>query len=676
MTTKNDRVTLRNIGILAHIDAGKTTTTERMLFYSGLTHKLGEVHEGTAVMDWMPQEQARGITITAAATAFAWKGSTINLIDTPGHVDFTAEVKRSLRILDGAVFVLDAKEGVEPQTEAVWRLANEMQVPRLVFINKMDCIGADFKASLEALSEKLSCRPIAITIPIGAEKSFEGVIDILTQRAIFFDGPYGESPRLDPIPGAYLDLVESQRTALIEALADIDDQIIEAVLNGDPIPVEALQGALKQATLNGLLVPVLCGAAYRNKGVQPLLDAVVAYLPSPLDKPPAQGLWQGQVLSRTCSTDEPFSGLVFKVHTDPFVGRLHYLRIYSGSLSPGQVVYNATRDKKERCQKLLHMHANVRHEIPTAACGDILALVGLKFSATGDTLCTSDAPLTFEPIAFPNPVLSIAVEPKSPADMDKFTSALERLREEDPTFMAKANEETGQLLISGMGELHLEVLIDRLQTEFGVPLLTGKPQVAYRETLLEPYLTTFDLKRQIGNAILEASMTLEVTPRERGAGHHMDLSLVSETLKSHHQEVCLETLAATLQSGALGGYPVVDVALRVLALSYKDDTHAEVALRTVASMTLNQALKNGPSTLLEPIFALTVHVPLGAVGDVVDDFQKRRGTITGMNQVGDYQEIKGTVALSQLFGYATALRSKSQGRGTHTLIFSHYDVKS
>lgn len=665
---------VRNIGILAHIDAGKTTTTERILFYAGLTHKLGEVHEGTAVMDWMPQEQARGITITAAATSLRWRDVAINLIDTPGHVDFTVEVARSLRILDGAVFILDAKEGVEPQTEAVWRMANHYHVPRLVFVNKMDCIGADFNAALKTLAARFHCSPVPLTLPIGCEKDFQGVIDLLTMQAIYFEGAHGEALRFGDVPTALLTEAIAAREALVEAISDTDEALLAAYLEGTPPTVEALYTALRRATHQQKLVPVLCGSAYRNKGIQPLLDAIASLLPSPLDRGAVSGHWADQGLMRAADDTAPFSALVFKVQSDPYVGRLHYLRVYSGTLAAGHVAFNSSKGKRERMGKLLLMHANARTEVPLAATGDILAAVGLKFTTTGDTLCDQDHLIAFEAMDFPAPVISVAIEPKTPADLEKLHAALDRMAEEDPTFSAHTHPETGQLLISGMGELHLEVILDRIAKEHGVSVHSGKPQVAYQETVLRTAMASGHFSRTHGSHSLEARIDLEISPIERGAGHHFDLSALPADMKAQDRETLHQALLDALLSGPLGGYPVVDVALQVVSLTYTEDAMAEVALRGAAAQAVSEAIKKGQASLLEPVFSVTVHVPNAYVGDVMEDLQARRGMITALEAQHDTQIVKATAPLSRLFGYTTALRSKTQGRGTHTLLFSHYDV--
>ncbi len=665
---------IRNIGILAHIDAGKTTTTERLLFYSGQIHKMGEVHDGAATMDWMPQEQERGITITAAATSLPWKHGLIHLIDTPGHVDFTVEVERSLRVLDGAVFVLDAKEGVEPQTEAVWHLADTYSVPRLVFVNKMDRIGADFQLCLNNLTKTFKMPIIPVVWPLGQERDFIGVIDLIAQCAIYFDGEQGESIRIDQIPDSQIDFAQQKRQEIVEALVDFDDALIDDYLSGVYVTSDRLMAALRKATIAQCAVPVFCGSAYRNKGIQTLMDGIVSYLPAPTDKAEVTGEYLGMALSRKVSDDAPFSALIFKVMSDPFVGKLFYIRVYSGTLHPGNVVLNASKEKRERVSKLLSMHANSRQEKMETSAGDILAIVGLKHSTTGDTLCDLDHPIVYEAMHFPNPVIAMAIEPKTPADMEKLHQALEKLLDEDPTLSVSIHPETGQTLISGMGELHLEIIIDRLKTEFSLAIHSGSPQVSYCETLTEPTQLDYHLNQSMGQNRLEAQLALRLRPLTRGDGNRIALDKVCETLSPQQQLWIQSGIEGALLSGPIGGYPVVDVCVEVLALQFKSDSFTEVALKTISSLATAEGTKKGHVSLLEPFCSVVIHVPESTTGDVLDDLRQRSGLILEVLTQNGLCTVRATAPLSKMFGYATALRSKTQGRGNHSMQFSHYDV--
>lgn len=663
----------RNIGIMAHIDAGKTTTTERILFYTGLTHKIGDVHEGSTVMDWMEQEQARGITITSAATTCHWKDNRINIIDTPGHVDFTVEVERSLRILDGAVVLLDAKGGVEPQTEAVWRQANHYHVPRIVFVNKMDIIGADFNRSVSMIEDKLAANPLPIQIPIGAENDFEGVISLLDMKAIYNGGKAGEVVSLDSIPTAYEEAARKARIKLVETLAEYDDALMMDYLEGKNIKKDKLLAVLRKATISGKIVPVLCGASYRNKGVQPLLDSVVDFLPSPLDVPPIEGhKTSGEEDQRHADDDEPFSALVFKIMSDPYVGRLTYLRVYSGSLKTGGSVYNATKGKKERITRILQMHADKRKEIEAIHAGDIVAVIGLKHTTTGDTLSAQHAQIILESMEFPIPVISVAVEPKTPGDQDKLTDALSKLAEEDPTFKTYIHPDTGQTIISGMGELHLEVILDRMIKEHHVEANVGKPQVSYKETISK----TVDIETRVSKENMGMDMfahiKVRVSPNERGGGHTFTNTIKKSALPSPFVDAAMEGFKQALDSGVIGGYEVVDVNVELYDGSYDEEDSTEVAFLTAASMAIKEALDKGASVLLEPIFKVEVNAPEDYVGDVVSDINARGGVLEGMELVAGGQLIKAKVPLSKLFGYATDLRSKSQGRAHYSMIFDHF----
>ncbi|WP_240840859.1 elongation factor G [Acidaminobacter sp. JC074] len=662
---------IRNIGIVAHIDAGKTTTTERILYYTGLTYKIGEVHDGSAVMDWMEQEQERGITITSAVTTCEWQNKRINIIDTPGHVDFTVEVERSLRILDGAVVILDAKGGVEPQTEAVWHQADHYHVPRIVFINKMDLVGADFKRSIKMIVDRLKANPVAIQIPMGHESDFEGVISLIDMKAIYNIGENGEELEITEIPEAYKKEALDYRQKLLETIAETDDDIMMAYLEGESIKSKDLLNALRNATLRNEIVPVLCGAAYKNKGVQMLLDAVNDFLPSPIDVKDIVGHTPtGQETSRKASDDSPFSALVFKIMTDPYVGKLSYMRVYSGTLEAGKQTYNASKDKKEKIGKMLLMHSNKREELGKIHTSDIIAAVGLKFSTTGDTLCDKSHPIILESMDFPIPVISVAVEPKTPGDLDKMTSSLNKLSEEDPTFKFDKHPETGQLLISGMGELHLEIILDRMINEYGVNANVGKPQVSYRETITTETITEHELSRQVGTQGIYGYVKLKVSPNERGSGHSFTNNLTTDCPKVYF-EACKEAAMASLKSGVIAGYEVVDVHVELLDIKFDDDS-SEVGFKSTTAFALLEALKTGHSILLEPIFKVEIVVPEEYVGDVIGDIASRNGSLDGMELVSGKNLLRATIPLSNMFGYATDLRSKTQGRGYYSMIFDHF----
>jgi len=667
----------RNIGIMAHIDAGKTTVTERILFYTGRTHKLGEVHEGAATMDWMVQEQERGITITSAATTALWSGHRINIIDTPGHVDFTVEVERSLRVLDGAVAVFDSVAGVQPQSETVWRQADKYAVPRIAFVNKMDRVGADFDFVKQTIVDRLGANPVAIQIPIGAEEDFRGIVDLVRMKAITFDQDerglsWSES---DP-EGDLLAAAELARHELVEAVADHDEEIMLAFLEDQPIDEQALVAAIRAATLDLSITPLLCGTAFKNKGVQQLLDAVVAYLPSPLDIPPVTGTKprSDEELVREAKLDAPFAALAFKVMSDPFVGKLTYFRVYSGTLAAGSPVYNASTDKKERVGRILQMHANHREERDEIGAGEIAAAVGLKATTTGDTLCDEKNAILLESIDFPEPVIEVAVEPKTKADQDKLATALQRLSEEDPTFRVKTDEETGQTLIAGMGELHLEIIVDRLMREFSVDANVGKPQVAYRETIrkaVEKVQGKF--VRQTGGRGQYGDVWLRVEPTEPGEGYSFASEIVGGVVPKDYHNAVDQGAREALETGVIAGFPVVDVKVALVDGSYHDVDSSEMAFKIAGSMALKEGLRKGDSALLEPIFAVEVVTPEEYMGDVIGDLNSRRGRVEGMEPRGNAQVITARVPLAEMFGYATDVRSLSQGRATYTMQFLRYE---
>ncbi len=664
----------RNIGIMAHIDAGKTTTTERILFYTGRVHKIGEVHEGAATMDWMVQEQERGITITSAATTAQWKGHRINIIDTPGHVDFTVEVERSLRVLDGAVAVFDAKGGVEPQSETVWRQADKYNVPRIAYVNKMDIIGADFFNCVAQIRDRLKSNPVPIQIPIGAEDHFLGVIDVVERRAIVYTDDLGTTSESRDIPEEYLEQTELHRTQLVEACAEVDEEVMMKYLEGEEVTVDEIKRALRQGTITSALVPVLCGSSYRNKGVQPMLDAVVAYLPSPLDIPPMSGLTpEGEETVRRPADDEQFSALAFKIMSDPFVGKLAFFRVYSGTLNSGSYVLNSTKGKRERIGRILQMHANHREEIPTVYAGDIAAAVGLKDTTTGDTLCDEKAVVVLESMDFPDPVISVAIEPKTKADQDKMGIALNKLAEEDPTFRTSTNVETGQTIISGMGELHLEIIVDRMVREFKVEANVGKPQVAYKETIRNKVRAEGKFVRQSGGRGQYGHVWMEFEPMERGAGFVFENKIVGGVVPREYIPAVEEGIVEAMRNGVLAGYPMVDMLARIVDGSYHDVDSSEMAFHIAGSMALKAGAQKADAHLLEPIMKVEVVVPEEYMGDIMGDINSRRGRIEGMEARAGAQVIRGFVPLSEMFGYSTTLRSRTQGRGTYSMEFATYE---
>ena len=666
---------VRNIGIMAHIDAGKTTTTERILFYTGKVHKMGEVDEGSATMDWMVQEQERGITITSAATTCYWKDFRINIIDTPGHVDFTAEVERSLRVLDGAVAIFCAKGGVEPQSETVWRQADRYGIPRIAYVNKMDAVGADFYRAVRMIETKLSAVPVVVCLPIGSEEGFEGVLDVLEMKAYYWLDELGLEMAEKPVPGHMAEIAEEYREKLISAASDFDDDILEKYLAGEEIGVEALKGALRRGTLKNAIVPVLCGSSFKNKGVQKLLDAIVDFLPSPVDLPPVEGEvpGTGEKAQRKPSDDEPLCALAFKVMTDPYVGRLTYFRVYSGSVTTRSYVYNSAKGKVERIQRLLLMHANHREDVDEVLTGDIAATVALKFTTTGDTLCDEKHPIALERIQFPEPVISVAIEPATRADQDKLSMSLQKLAEEDPTFVFSTDQETGQTIIEGMGELHLEIICDRLKREFGVEANVGRPQVAYKETLLYPVDGEGKYVRQTGGRGQYGHVKVHVEPLPRGSGFRFVDRVKGGAIPAEFIPAIESGVREALSTGNLIGSPVVDVEVVVEDGSYHEVDSSELSFKVAGSMAVKDALEKGQSVLLEPIMKVEVTTPTEYLGDVLADLNARRGEIHGIESRGTYEVIDGLVPLASMFGYATDLRSRTQGRGTYTMQFSHYD---
>jgi len=666
-----------NIGIMAHIDAGKTTTTERILYYTGVTYKIGEVHDGTAVMDWMVQEQERGITITSAATTCYWKDYKINIIDTPGHVDFTIEVERSLRVLDGAVAVFDAVAGVEPQSETVWRQANKYGVPRIAFMNKMDRVGADFFMSVESMIERLDAKPVPVQIPIGAEDTFRGSIDLVGMKAIYFDDEtLGANYTEGEIPEEMLPKAHEYREKMIEALADVDDTIMEKYLSREEISVEEIKTVLRKGTLDLKLTPVICGSAFKNKGVQLLLDSIVDYLPSPLDIPPVAGTVPGtdSVIVRHANDEsEPFSALAFKVMTDPFVGQLTFIRVYSGVLGAGSYVYNSTKDIKERVGRLLKMHANKREEMKEVSAGDIAAVVGLKGTLTGDTLCDDKNPIILEAMEFPEPVMSVAIEPKTKADQEKLSQSLSKLTQEDPSFKVSFNEETNQTIISGMGELHLEIIVDRLLREFKVGANVGKPQVAYKETIRVAAKAEGKFIRQTGGRGQYGHVLVEIEPLEPGKGFEFENKIVGGSIPREYVPAVHKGIKEAADRGILAGYPVVDIKAKLYDGSYHEVDSSEMAFKIAGSMAFKEAAKKAKPVLLEPVMGIEIVTPEEYMGDVIGDLNSRRGRIQNIERRGNAQVIKSQAPLAEMFGYATDLRSKTQGRATYTMQFSHYD---
>ena len=666
---------VRNIGIMAHIDAGKTTTTERILFYTGRTHRLGEVHEGLATMDWMEQEQERGITITSAATTCEWRGHQINIIDTPGHVDFTVEVERSLRVLDGAVAVFCAKGGVEPQSETVWRQASKYSVPRLAYVNKMDITGANFFRVVSMLEEKLGANPVPMQLPIGAENTFIGIIDLLNMKAEIYTDDLGTKMEESDIPADYVDIAKKYHDSLIEKVAETDDALTEKFLEGEEISVDELKAAIRKATIANAMTPVFCGTSYRNKGVQPLLDAVVDYLPSPLDVPPVKGTQKssGEEIERKASDTEPFAALAFKVMVDPFVGRLVFFRVYSGSLKSGSYIYNASKGKRERIGRILRMHANHREEIEEVFAGDIAAAVGFKDTTTGDTLCTENKQIILESMEFPDPVIRVAIEPKTKAGRDKMSEALQRLAVEDPTFKTYTDETTGQTIIAGMGELHLEIIVDRLLREFRVEATVGKPQVAYKECIKKPVKAEGRFVRQTGGHGQYGHCIIELEPLEPGSGYEFVDKTVGGVVPKEFIQPISDGVKEAALSGVLGGYEVVDFRCTLLDGSYHEVDSSEMAFHIAGSLAFKEALKKTECALMEPIMKVEIVVPDEYLGSVNSDINSRRGRITNTETNGDLHILDALVPLSEMFGYATDLRSKSQGRGTFTMQFAQYE---
>lgn len=667
----------RNIGIMAHIDAGKTTTTERILYYTGKIHKIGETHEGASQMDWMPQEQERGITITSAATTAFWKDHRVNIIDTPGHVDFTIEVERSLRVLDGAITVLDAQSGVEPQTENVWRQATTYGVPRLVFVNKMDKIGADFDYSLSTLHDRLQANAHAVQLPIGAEDKFEGVIDLIEMKADLYDeDELGTKWDTVDIPDEYKEAAEKAHNELVEAVADVDDGIMDKYLEGEEISNAELKAAIRKATINLEFYPVLAGSAFKNKGVQMLLDAVIDYLPSPLDVRPyhATDPDTGDAVELTAGDDKPFAALAFKVATDPFVGRLTYIRVYSGTLEAGSYVLNATKDNRERVGRLLQMHSNHREEIPEVFSGDIAAAIGLKNTTTGDSLTDVNHPLILESLDVPDPVIQVSIEPDSKEDQDKLDIGLQKLSEEDPTFKAETNPETGETLIAGMGELHLDIMVDRLKREFKVAAKVGEPQVAYRETFTKEASAQGKFVRQSGGKGQYGDVWIEFTPNEEGKGFEFENAIVGGVVPREYIPAVEQGLKEAMANGVLAGYPLIDVKAKLYDGSYHEVDSSEAAFKVAASMALRNASKNAGAVILEPIMHVEVIAPEEYLGDVMGQITARRGRVEGMEARGNAQLVNSMVPLAEMFGYATTLRSATQGRGTFTMTFDHYEA--
>ena len=660
---------------MAHIDAGKTTTTERILFYAGKTHKIGETHDGTATMDWMEQEQERGITITSAAISTGWKGKNINIIDTPGHVDFTVEVERSLRVLDGAVAVFCAKGGVEPQSETVWRQAEKYRVPRIVYVNKMDITGADFFRVIDMLKERLSANAVAIQLPIGKEDTFVGIVDLIKMKAYMYRDDKGVVIDEVEIPDDMADLAEEYRAIMLEEVANFDEEIMMDYLDGNEISEERIHAAIRKGTIACELNPVLCGSSYKNKGVQKVLDAVVEYLPSPLDIPATKGTEPstGEEIERAASVDEPFSALVFKVMTDPYVGKLAFLRVYSGKIEAGTSVFNSTRGKSSRIGRLVRMSANDREDIEYALAGDIVAIGGLKNTTTGDTLSDEDNPIVLESMEFPEPVIQVAIEPKTKAGQEKMGIALQKLAEEDPTFRAYTDQETGQTIIAGMGELHLEIIVDRLLREFKVEANVGKPQVAYRETITKSVHADGKFVRQSGGKGQYGHIVAEISPNEPGKGIEFEENIVGGAVPKEYIAPAKKGMLEALQSGVVGGYPVVDVKINLVDGSYHDVDSSEAAFMVAGSMAVKEALNKGASVLLEPIMSLEVVVPEEYTGDVMGDISSRRGRIEGFETRNSTQSIRGFVPLANMFGYMTDLRSKTQGRGVFTMQMSHYE---
>ena len=665
----------RNIGIMAHIDAGKTTATERILFFSGRIHKIGETHEGAAQMDWMDQEQERGITITSAATTTSWLDHRINIIDTPGHVDFTVEVERSLRVLDGAVTVLDAQSGVEPQTETVWRQATTYHVPRIVFVNKMDKLGANFLEAVDSLHDRLQANAHPVQLPIGAEDDFEGIVDLVEMKAYYYGNELGTEIEEAEIPEDMQELAQEQHERLVEAVVELDEDLMVAYLEGEEISTEQLKAAIRQATLDVEFYPCFCGSAFKNKGVQLLLNGIVDYLPAPTDVPAIEGHVKDDpdtVVTREAGDDQSFSALAFKVMTDPYIGRLTFFRVYSGTLEAGSYILNATKDSRERVGRLLQMHANSRQEIPEVFSGDIAAAVGLKDTGTGDTLSDIDDPVILESMEFPEPVIQVAIEPKSKADQDKMSVALAKLAEEDPTFKAETDHETGETLIAGMGELHLDIIVDRLKREFKVEATVGNPQVSYRETFTKSVQAEGKFVRQSGGKGQYGHVWVEFTPLEEGEGYEFEDAIVGGVVPREYIPSVDAGLQAAMENGVLAGYPLVDVKAKLYDGSYHDVDSSESAFKVAASLALRNAAKQAEPVILEPVMAVEITIPEEYLGDIMGHISARRGQIEGQTPRGNALIVKGSIPLSQMFGYATTLRSATQGRGTFTMQFDHY----
>ena len=664
----------RNIGIMAHIDAGKTTTTERILFYTGINHKIGETHDGSATMDWMEQEQERGITITSAATTAYWKKHRINIIDTPGHVDFTVEVERSLRVLDGSVTVLCAKGGVEPQSETVWRQADKYHVPRMAYINKMDIMGADFYNVVSMMKDRLKCNAVPIQLPIGAEDTFRGIVDLIEMKADIYYDDLGKDMRVEEIPDDMKEKAQEYHDALIEAVAEQDEELMNKYLEGEEITVEEIKAVLRKATIDNEIVPVTCGTSYKNKGVQKLLDAIVDYMPSPLDVPSIKGVnpETGEEVERHAGDDQPFSALAFKIATDPFVGKLCFFRVYSGIVAAGSTVLNATKDKKERMGRILQMHANHRADLEVCYCGDIAAAVGVKNTTTGDTLCDENNPVILESMEVPEPVISLAIEPKTKAGQEKMAIALAKLAEEDPTFRTYTNEETGQTIIAGMGELHLEIIVDRLLREFKVEANVGAPQVAYKETITTNADVDTKYARQSGGKGQYGHVKLHVYPNESGKGYEFINAIVGGSIPKEYIPAVDAGIQGALQSGVLAGYQTVDVKVELYDGSYHEVDSSEMAFKIAGSMAIKEACRKANPVILEPIMKVVVTVPEEYMGDVIGDLSSRRGEIQGMEDRNGVKQINAFVPLSEMFGYSNDLRSKSQGRGQYVMEPSHY----
>lgn len=664
----------RNIGIMAHIDAGKTTTTERILYYTGVNHKIGEVHDGAATMDWMEQEQERGITITSAATTCHWKGYRVNIIDTPGHVDFTVEVERSLRVLDGSVAVFSAKDGVQTQSETVWRQADHYHVPRIAFINKMDTVGADFLHAVKTMDTRLHARAIPMQLPIGAQDTFTGIVDLLTRQAEIYDSDDGKQYHVEDVPADLADEVEELREKIIETAAEGSDELMEKYLDGQELTLEEVKASLRQQVLDCKLFPVFCGSAYKNKGIQMLLDAVLDYLPSPLDVPPVKGTTlDGKEVTREASDTAPMASLAFKIMADPFVGKLAFFRVYSGIMNQGTYVLNSTKGKKERVGRILQMHANHRKEIDCAYSGDIAAAVGFKDVTTGDTLCDVDHPIILEKMEFPDPVISVAVEPKTKADQEKMGNALQRLAEEDPTFKVHTDPESNQTIISGMGELHLDIIVDRMRREFNVDCTVGKPQVAYRETIRKSVESEGKFIRQTGGHGQYGHCWLRLEPMEPGKGFEFENAVVGGVIPKEFINPIQTGVEAAMEDGVVAGYPMVDIKVTVYDGSYHDVDSSEMAFKVAGSMAFKDGAKKADPVLLEPYMSVEVDVPEEYMGDVIGGLNSRRGRIEGMETENGESRIKGFVPLSEMFGYATGLRSSTQGRGTFTMTFDHYE---